>query len=453
MRDAIFVTGGSGFVGRTLLAALQPLGRPVIALARREMPHLSGDAITVVQGDLLDPATYADALRSCEVVIHLAATTGRASAEEHLRVNAHGTSVLIDACRKAGVPKVLFVSSIATTFPDKTGYHYALAKCLAEEAVARSGLRFAILRPTAILGPAAPVLGGLEKLALLPFIVMPGAGRVRVQPIHVNDVARCITETVRQDLFTDATVEIGGPDTFTMEGLLQHIRVARTGRSGRVVHVPLPALRIPLRMAEAMGLGGLLPISAGQLSSFRFDGVAASHPLHERLGSSQIGITQMVPSVSEADRAADAGLASDAPGAECRVFTQHLLGRDPDDYVTATYRAALAEMPVLSARGRFDEALLSFARIHPLYAKVADAYASVFLRAGALRKRLVLLLAILETRPPFSEAIDQAVGGSMPVLFIRLGARTAAALVSLLVGTLIFTPTRIVLAMMGKGAP
>ncbi len=442
MRDAIFVTGGSGFVGRTLLPALRPLGRPVIALARRELPRSSGNGITVIQGDLLDPATYADALRSCEVVIHLAAATGRASADDHLRVNAQGTSVLLEACRKAGVPNVLFVSSIATTFPDKTGYHYALAKCLAEEAVAGSGLRFAILRPTVILGPGAAVLAGLEKLALLPFIVMPGAGRVRVQPIHVTDVARLVTEIVRQDLFTDATVEIGGPDTFTMEGLLQHIRVARTGRSGRVVHVPLAALRIPLRMAEAIGLGSLLPISAGQLSSFRFDGVAANHALQERLGPSLIGIAQMVPSVSDTDRAA-----------ECRVFTQHLLGRDPDEYVTATYRAALAGMPVLSARGRFDEALLSFARIHPLCTKIADAYASLFLRAGALRKRLVLLLAILETRPPFSQAIDQAVGGSLPMLFIRLGVRTAAALVSLLVGTLIFTPTRIVLALAGKGAP
>jgi nucleoside-diphosphate-sugar epimerase len=448
LRNAIFVTGGSGFVGRTLLPALQQLGRPVIALARQDLPW-SGNGISVTRGDLLEPSSYAKALRSCDVVIHLAAATGRASPEEHLRVNAQGTSVLLEECRKAGVPKVLFVSSIATTFADKTGYHYALTKCLAEEAVARSGLRFVILRPTVILGPGAPVLGGLEKLALLPRLVVPGTGRVRVQPIHVSDVARCITAAVREDLFTNGTVEIGGPDTFTMESLLQHIRVSRTGRSGRVIHVPLAALRIPLQMAHAVGLGAFLPISAGQLSSFCFDGVAATHALHERLGASQIGIAQMVPSV---DRAAEAGLASDTTDEECRVFTQHLLGRDPDEYVTATYRAAVAGLPVLSADGRFDEALLAFARIHPLGAKIADAYASLFLRAGALRKRLVLLLAILETRPPFSQAIDQAVGGSLPVLLLRLGARTAAALASLVAGTLIFTPARIVLTMMGKGA-
>lgn len=449
LRDAIFVTGGSGFVGRMLLPMLQSLGRPVIALARQDVPW-SAHGITVIRGDLLDPSSYANALPSCEIVIHLAAATGRASPEEHLRVNAQGTGVLLDECRRAGVPKVLFVSSIATTFPDKTGYHYALAKSLAEEAVARSGLRFAILRPTVILGPGAAGLGGLERLALLPRIVVPGTGRVRVQPIHVSDVARCITATVREDLFTNATVEIGGPDTFTMDRLLQHIRVARTGRAGRVVHVPLAALQVPLRLAHAIGLGGFLPIHPGQLTSFRFDGVAGSHPLHERLGSSLIGIAQMVPTV---DGVAAARLASDTAGEECRVFTQHLLGRDPDDYVIATYRSAVAGMPELCADSRFDETLLSFARIHPWGAKIADAYASLFLRAGALRKRLVLLLAILETRPPFSQAIDQAVGGALPVLLIRLGARTAVALASLVAGTLIFTPTRLVLAMMGKGAP
>jgi len=450
MRNAIFVTGGSGFVGRTLLMALRPLGRPVITLARQDLPDASGAGVTVVRGDLLDPESYLDALRACEVVIHLAAATGRASAEEHFRVNAEGTSVLMEACRRAGVPKVIFISSIATTFPDKTGYHYALAKCLAEETVTKSGLRYSILRPTAILGPGAPVLGSLEKLALLPVIVMPGSGKVKVQPIDVTDVARCITETIRQDLFTNDTVEIGGPDQVTMQDLLQHIRVARIGRSGRVLHVPLAALSVPLRLAESLGLGRLLPISAGQLSSFRFDGVPAGHPQHDRLGPNEVAIAQMVP-----HQAGHAGLAGDSPAAECRVFTRHLLGRDPDDYVTATYRAALAGMPVLAARGRFDSALLSFARTHPLCAKIADAYASLFLRAGALRKRLVLLLAVLETRPPFSHAIDQAVGGSMPVLFIRLGARTAAALVSLLVGILIFTPLRVVLSVMpamGKGA-
>ena len=81
--------------------------------------------------------------------------------------------------------------------------------------VAESGLRFAILRPTMILGPGAPIRGALEKLALLPAIVMPGTGRVRVQPIHVDDVVRAIVSVVNHDRFSNATFELGGADVLS----------------------------------------------------------------------------------------------------------------------------------------------------------------------------------------------------------------------------------------------
>src|SRR5688572_654279 len=100
-RDGIFVTGGSGFVGRRLLPELRKLGRPVFALDRSgslaAMPE--ADGITVVTGDLLDPAVYRAALSSCDVVVHLAATTGAASVTEHHLVNAYGTEVLLGECR------------------------------------------------------------------------------------------------------------------------------------------------------------------------------------------------------------------------------------------------------------------------------------------------------------------------------------------------------------------
>lgn len=422
MPHGIFVTGGTGFVGRHLLNALRDAGRPVFALTRTGAPVPQETGITVVTGDLLEPETYRNALRSCDVVIHLAAATGRASADEHIRVNARGTEILIDECRRANVPKLLFVSSIATTFPDKTGYHYAEAKTRAEDMVSRSGLQFIILRPTIIVGPGAPVVGALEKLALLPFIVLPGHGRVGVQPIHVDDVVRHITEAVRRDRFPNEAINIGGPDTLAMEEWLQEIRRARTGRTGRVLHIPLGLVSGPLRLAEAIGLGRMLPISAGQLSSFRFDGIAAnpeaSHPLD----------------------------------AECRVFTRHLLGCDPDEYVLSKYRNAHAVVPALTASGRFDGMLIAFARFRPLCAQIADSYAGLFLRGATLRKKLVLLLAILETRPPFHQTIDQTVGGSLPLLLARLSFKTGGALLGLLAGMLIFVPTRAVLALLGKDA-
>ncbi len=422
MRDAVFVTGGSGFVGRQLLPDLLALGKPVFALDRSGALALSPPipGITVVEGDLLQPDTYRSMLRTCDVVIHLAAATGRATAGEHARVNERGTQILLDECREAGVAKFLFVSSIATTFPRNIGYHYADAKRLAEDAVSRSGLRFTILRPTLIVGPGSPNLKALEQLALLPVIVMPGNGRVRVQPIDVKDVAQSIAETLRRGAFANETLDIGGPDVLTMEAFLQQLRTARSGRRARVLHLPLAALSIPLRAAAAMGLGRFLPITAGQLSSFRFDGVTSEHRSN----------------------------ASAAVADECCVFTRYLLQCDADAYVIDHYAAANAALDLSPASG-FDESMLGFARVGPLSTRIADSYASLFNRTATLRKRLVLLLAILETRPPFHQAIDQTPGG--PLLFARLSLTAGAAAVCLFAGTLVFTPLRVLFSLAGKG--
>ena len=446
---AVFVTGGAGFVGRRLLAALGRTGRPIVALDRSgsvaSATAAGGATIATVRSDVLDPLSYREALGSCDTVLHLAAATGRASAAEHDRVNAEGTRVLLDECRRAAVPNFLFVSSIATTFPDVRGYHYAIAKQRAEQSVAASGLRFAILRPTIILGPGAPILAALEKLARLPVIVLPGNGRARVQPIHVDDVVNAILTIVERDRFDNETLEIGGPAVVTMEELLQALRQARTGAHGRVLHIPLPMLRLPLGFAEAIGLGPWLPINAGQLSSFRFDGTAKSNPLQERAGSGLVGLADMVSG------AGTASLPTSSPGAaECRVFTRHLIGSDPDAFILAKYADACTVVPALAPAGRFDESLVAFARLGPRRAKIADSYAGLFAPASALRKRLVMLLALLETRPPFSGMIDRATGGPAILAIARLAVRSVGSLLSLLAGLVVFVPLRLVLALAGK---
>lgn len=398
---AIFVTGASGFVGRHLMPELRMLGRPLVTL----------------ESDLLDPDSYRSALRSCDVVVHLAARTGAATAAEHERVNARGTEVLLDACQSEGVSKILFVSSIATTFPANAGYPYANAKRRAEAAVTRSGLRFTIVRPTVITGPGSPNLKSLEKLALLPVIVVPGTGWSRVQPIDVSDAAEAIAGIVRQDVFANDVVELGGPKVLTMEEHLQELRIARTGRPGRIVHVPLALFSAPLRMAEAIGLGRLLPVTAGQLSSFRFDGVTTEHRAVAR---------------------------QEAEGRECRVFARYLLRCEPDAYIVNHYATACTTLG-LRPSSSFDRTLLSFARIGPLFTRLADSYASLFFRSSTLRKRLVLLLALLETRAPFHQTVDRAVSGSVPVWLAQFALTTALAVLTAFIGALLLGPAHVVL--------
>jgi NADH dehydrogenase len=231
-----------------------------------------------VRGDLLHPETYRDALAGAGAVVHLAATTGKASAASHVQIIAEGTRRLAEACVAAGRRPLLFVSTVAAQYPDLSRYPYAAAKVVAETAVRESGTPYVIARPTVVAGPGSPVIGALARLAALPVVLVFGDGLTRVQPVDVDDVALVLADVVEGGRFEGETLGIGGPEVLTIEALLHTIRAAAGRRPAPVVHLPLRAVLPALAMAEAV-TGGRVPLTVGQLSLFRFDGTVPPHPL------------------------------------------------------------------------------------------------------------------------------------------------------------------------------
>jgi len=268
----VFVTGAGGFVGRAAARVLLRRGHVVSALVRTSP---APEDVTPVPGDLLDPDAWRTALDAADVVLHLAASTGRATAEMHARTNLEGTRVLAQAGAAARRPLV-FVSTVAVQYPDLSRYPYAAAKRDAEAALRRSGARFVIARPTIVCGPGSPVVAGLARLARLPVIPVFGDGRTRVQPVDVEDVAEVLADLVERGPFDGSVVGVGGPQVVPIEALLQAIRAAAGRPTGRTLHLPL-GLVLPLLDAGEMATGGRLPLTAGQLSLFRFDGTVAPH--------------------------------------------------------------------------------------------------------------------------------------------------------------------------------
>src|SRR4051812_40319378 len=87
---------------------------------------------------------------------------------------------------------------------------------------------------------------------------------------------------------------------------------------------------------------------------------------------------------------------------ECQVFTEFLLGCATHAYAIRKYVDAHRVSAIFSTGTRFDFYLLRTARMHWTFAKLADGYARFFAPQALLRKKLVLLLAILESSPPSS---------------------------------------------------
>lgn len=276
-RAALFVTGASGFVGRRLLALLPPdQFASVTLLTRRDEPlvpaTLRGLAV-VVRGDLHAPAAYASHIASGAVVLHMAARTGPGSRREHFEANDAGTRALVAAARDRRAGRLLFLSSIACGFRTRIGYHYADAKEAAERVVAASGLPWAVLRATMVLGHGSAIWSAIADLARRGRMVRPGGAGVRVQPIWVDDLARVLIDEAARPSVLNEVVELGGPEVLTFDELLTRASRRLRGTPSPIIHVPARPIAAALRALE-MVLPVRLPVSAGQLGSFMNDGVA-----------------------------------------------------------------------------------------------------------------------------------------------------------------------------------
>ena len=170
----VLVTGGTGFIGSHLATALVQRGDRVRVLRRASSSLIALDGLPVEHsiGDILDPDAVARAVSGCDLVFHVAALASywRARREQVYRINVDGTRVVMQACLRAGVPRVVYTSSVAaigitsdrapaheeTPFdPLSKTFVYADSKHRAEAEVQRSvaqGLSAVIVNPAAVIG-------------------------------------------------------------------------------------------------------------------------------------------------------------------------------------------------------------------------------------------------------------------------------------------------------------
>ena len=170
----VLVTGGTGFVGSQIVAALVRRGDAVRVLHRAtsKLIMLEGLPIEHVLGDVQEPEAVARAVVGCDLVFHVAAVASywRTQREQVYRVNVEGTRIVMEACLAAGVPRVVHTSSVAAIGIPRNGrpadenasfdafsatFAYADSKHRAEavvlQAVAR-GLPAVIVNPGAVYG-------------------------------------------------------------------------------------------------------------------------------------------------------------------------------------------------------------------------------------------------------------------------------------------------------------
>lgn len=170
------VTGGGGFLGNAIVRRLIDRGYEVRSLNRGDYPGLVGLGVEQIRGDLADAEVVHRATTDCDVVFHVAAKAAMwGPYRDFFNTNVVGTENIVSACRRCGVPKLVYTSTPSVVhggadiegadeslpYPARYHAHYPRTKAEAERMVIAAnsaGLATVALRPHLIWGPGDPHL-------------------------------------------------------------------------------------------------------------------------------------------------------------------------------------------------------------------------------------------------------------------------------------------------------
>lgn len=261
--STVFITGGSGFVGRGLVPALRAAGHRVIALARSQpaADQVVALGATAVRGDLTDQDALTAAMRGCDAVIHTAARMHHARPEEYEAVNVAGTRTALRAARAAAVTRFVHLGAAGCLVDGRRAIvdadeswplrqprfsPYLSSKTRADRDVLvanQPGFDAIVVRPGWVWGAGDPILDQMAAAARAGRMVLIDSGRHPIVTSHRDNTVHGVLAALARGrggeayyLFDDGTVPIGEFIT-----ALLHTR-----------GLPAPTRSIPYRLATSL---------------------------------------------------------------------------------------------------------------------------------------------------------------------------------------------------------
>ena len=227
----IAVTGGTGFVGRRVVARLRATGHDVVALGRRD--------------------ELADAIAGCEAVVHCAGINREIGSQTYESVHIDYTRRVIDAAHRAGVNRIAMLSFLRARPGSGSGYHES--KWAAEELIRGSGLDWTVLKAGVIYGRRDHMLDHLSHaFHTFPLFGLVGFRSKPVRPVAVDDVARILAAAAGGDArLSRRTFAVLGPDQLLLSEAVRRV-AAVAGRRPWFVPLPIVAHRAIAAAAELL---------------------------------------------------------------------------------------------------------------------------------------------------------------------------------------------------------
>jgi uncharacterized protein YbjT (DUF2867 family) len=223
----VLVLGGSGFIGRAAALALRAADHEVVVSRVRFETALL-------------PSDWICALKDIDAVVNAVGILRERGARTFDVVHDAAPRALFQACEAAGVRRVVQVSALGADEHARSAFH--LSKRRADDFLAARDLDWSIVQPSLVFGEGGASARLFVLLASLPLVPLPGEGRQRVQPVHIQDLAEAIVKLVDSDC-KGKLLAVGSREVELREWLAILRRQMGLGKA-RFIHVPRPLVPV-----------------------------------------------------------------------------------------------------------------------------------------------------------------------------------------------------------------
>jgi uncharacterized protein YbjT (DUF2867 family) len=231
----VLVAGASGFVGTRVAERLESDGHEVVRFSRR------------TGGDVTDPASLETAAQGVDAIAYLVAILD-GTPEQFEAVNAQGPANAVAAAKAAGARRFLHMSALGVNAEHAPLTGYWGSKWKGVQAVTSSGLDWTVFEPSFVFARSGGAFAEFERLVRMPLTPVIGDGRYRHQPVWAGDVATAFSRALARPETIGKRYELGGPQAFAFDDLLDEIARSTGRRPHPKVHVPAGLMRVQARI-------------------------------------------------------------------------------------------------------------------------------------------------------------------------------------------------------------
>ncbi len=240
--NSVAVFGGTGFLGRAIVGELVAAGITARVAVRRPEPlklsdRTAGDArVQSVYADVSNEASLGRAVEGCDAAVNVVGLYVERGTDTFRNIHELGAMHVGRQSARSGVKALVHMSGIGTDLNSPSSYVRSRAR---GELLVREAFPAAtILRPSVLFGPGDKFLSTLIAMVRrAPVLPLIGAGDTKLQPVHVDDIAKAVLRVLTTSSSQGKLYELGGPLVYRYRALIE--LVLKESRRSRIL-VPLP---------------------------------------------------------------------------------------------------------------------------------------------------------------------------------------------------------------------